>query len=101
MFSVQAIVLSTRVAHNLGQSEPLANLVISAMGIAQTLGLHKIRSQSRGTNGPPSDPHSAWFESIELEVGKRTWWQLVIQDHFSIPFTETYGTQAKPTAAGR
>jgi len=101
VFSVQAIVLSTRVAHNLGQSEPLANLVTSAIGIAQTMGLHKIRAKPKDSGDMPSGSRLAWFESVEIEVGKRTWWQLVIQDHFSIPFTETYGEYYRPKPGPR
>ncbi|KAG7101679.1 Lactose regulatory protein LAC9 like [Verticillium longisporum] len=76
MFSVQAITLVTRLGHNLGLSQVTGNLLGAAHGIARAGSVRLARSD--------------WLEQIEIEVGKRTWWQLVIQDYFSIPFTETY-----------
>ncbi|RXG45923.1 hypothetical protein VDGE_30456 [Verticillium dahliae] len=96
MFSVQAITLTTRLGHNLGLSQVTGNLLGAAHGIARCLGLHRIQQLPVPTS-IQSDPdiaigqaRSDWLEQIEIEVGKRTWWQLVIQDYFSIPFTETY-----------
>lgn len=90
VFSVQAITIATRVSHNLGYSSSTGNLLISAYGIARSLGLHRIQSPPGQTSNMPHHERSTWFELIEAEVGKRTWWQLVIQDHFSISYTETY-----------
>ena len=86
MYSVQAIVISTEVAHNLGLSDLNATLSSAAIRIAQCLGLHKI------TNSSSTDIQTAqqWHETLERELGKRVWWQLVIQDHFAISFTDTY-----------
>lgn len=85
--------IATRYAHNIGYSDSLGNMLYSMYGIAQTMGLHRI-SPSELDNTDPIKDSPEWFEKIEREVGKRTWWQLVIQDHFSIPFTETYGSSA-------
>lgn len=94
VFSIQAITVATRVAHNLGHSSLSGNLLVAAYGIARSLGLHQIHSPDspahRASPAPTLQPRPTWFEAIELEVGKRTWWQLVIQDHFSIPFSDTY-----------
>lgn len=96
VFSVQAIAIATRVAHNLGHSDSIANLLISAYGIARSLGLHRIKSPVSTLDlehpSQASASRSAWFELIEVEVGKRTWWQIVVQDHFSISFMEAYST---------
>lgn len=54
--------------------------------MAQCIGLHKISNDP--TLLPTDDAYH--YELVEIEVGKRTWWQLVIQDHFSIQFTDTY-----------
>ncbi|RNJ61061.1 hypothetical protein D7B24_003474 [Verticillium nonalfalfae] len=96
MFSVQAITLITRLGHNLGLSQVTGNLLGAAHGIARCLGLHRVQPLPVPTL-IQSDPdiaigqaRSDWLEQTEIEVGKRTWWQLVIQDYFSIPFTETY-----------
>lgn len=80
--SVQAIAICTEVAHNLGQSQLNATLLSVAIRIAETLGLHTIQ-----------DAHVEslnWEVRMEREVGKRVWCQLIIQDHFAIPFTDSY-----------
>lgn len=88
LYSIQAIVISTRIAHNLGRSDLNATLVGAAVRIAHCLGLHKISELTPdiAVNEPPQN----WYERIEVETGKRVWLQLVIQDHFQIPFTDTY-----------
>ncbi|ERS97611.1 hypothetical protein HMPREF1624_05782 [Sporothrix schenckii ATCC 58251] len=92
LYAVQAIVISTRIAHNLDRTDLNAILVGAAVRIAHCLGLHKIAD-------PVADPPDediegtevdAWHERVEIETGKRVWLQLVIQDHFQIPYTDTY-----------
>ncbi|KAK7224732.1 hypothetical protein V2G26_012735 [Clonostachys chloroleuca] len=88
LFSIQAVVISTRVAHNLGYSDLNATMVSACIRIAHCLGIHKI--------GPDHDrqagdvPVADWYKTLEAEVGHRCWAQLVIQDHFQMPFTDTY-----------
>ncbi|KAK4870435.1 hypothetical protein LT330_004783 [Penicillium expansum] len=84
--SVQAIVISTEVAHNLGLSQLNATLFNAAVRIAECLGIHKIQDPSR----KPAQNKDEWDEKVEREVGKRVWCQMIIQDHFAIPFTDTY-----------
>ncbi|KAJ5120514.1 Monooxygenase FAD-binding [Penicillium bovifimosum] len=84
--SVQAIAISTEVAHNLGLSELNATLFNAAVRIAECLGIHKI--QDDPMNVPQG--REAWDEKVEREVGKRVWCQMIIQDHFAIPFTDSY-----------
>lgn len=86
MYSVQAVVISTEVAHNLGLSQLNATLFNAAVRIAECLGIHKIKDHSRNF----SQNKDAWEERIEREVGRRVWCQMLIQDHFAIPFTDTY-----------
>ncbi|TQV91592.1 serine carboxypeptidase [Cordyceps javanica] len=86
MYSIQSIVISTRYAHNIGFSDSVTNLLASAVGIAQAMGLHRI-DRSKGDNEKLLNTP---YEKVECENGKRIWWQLVIQDYFSIPFTESY-----------
>ncbi|KAF4969314.1 hypothetical protein FSARC_3469 [Fusarium sarcochroum] len=86
VYSIQAIVLSTRVAHNLNQSNLNATLVGAAIRIAHNLGLHKIESDPKIC----VETREGWHKTIETEVGRRCWNQLVIQDYFQIPFTGTY-----------
>ncbi len=90
LYAVQAIVVSTRIAHNLDRTDLNAILVGAAVRIAHCLGLHKIAD-------PPDEDAAVgsaafnWHERVEIETGKRVWMQLVIQDHFQIVQTDTYG----------
>ena len=86
MYSVQAIALSTEVAHSLGFSDLGATLTAAAIRLSQCMGLHKI------TDPPKSKicDTEQWHEVIEIEIGKRVWCQLVIQDHFGLCFTDSY-----------
>ncbi len=86
VYSIQAIAISTRYAHNIGFSDSITNLLASAVGLAQAMGLHRIKSGEADDQQSIVTPH----ERIELENGKRLWWQLVVQDYFAIPFTESY-----------
>lgn len=80
IYALQAIAISTEVAHNLGQSQLNATLFNAAVRIAECLGLHRIEKSD-------SDD---WETKVEREIGKRVWCQMTIQDHFAIPFTESY-----------
>ena len=90
MFAIQAVIIATRFAHNIGFSSSVTNMVNSMVGIAQSIGLHRINIPDRHESLTPAQSRDLWHESIEIETGKRTWWQLVIQDHFAIPFTDSY-----------
>lgn len=80
IYSAQAIAISTEVAHNLGQSQLNATLFNAAVRIAECLGLHRIEDTIE----------QDWETRVECETGKRVWCQVTIQDHFAIPFTESY-----------
>lgn len=86
IYSVQAIVISTEVAHNLGLSHLNANLFNAAVRIAECLGVHKIKNH----RSLVTQDKDSWEERVEREVGRRVWCQMLIQDHFAIPFTDTY-----------
>lgn len=87
MFSVQAIALSTRIAHNLGQSDLNATLGGAAIRIAHCLGIHQIDAED---DILAVDTAEGWYSIVEIEVGRRCWLQLVIQDYFQIPFTNAH-----------
>lgn len=87
LYSVQAIAISTEIAHNLGFSQLNATLFSAAIRIAECLGLHKIEDSDDSTMNTPED----WYEAVEKETGKRVFCQMVIQDHFAVPFTDSYG----------
>ncbi|KAH0848269.1 hypothetical protein FOPE_02225 [Fonsecaea pedrosoi] len=85
-YAVQAIVISTEVAHNFGLSQLNATLFSAAIRIAECLGVHKIQD---GVS-PHLTAEEAWHETVEKEVGRRVWCQMIIQDYFAIPFTDSY-----------
>ncbi|KAK2752072.1 alpha-ketoglutarate dependent xanthine dioxygenase [Colletotrichum kahawae] len=87
-YSVQAIVISTEVAHNLGLSQLNATLFSAAIRMAECLGIHKITD---GSSLDLQTPDQMWEDTLQREVGRRVWLQMVIQDHFAIPFTDSYG----------
>ncbi|CAK7229803.1 hypothetical protein SCUCBS95973_007351 [Sporothrix curviconia] len=94
LYAVQAIVISTRIAHNLDRTDLNTILVGAAVRIAHCLGLHKI-ADPHAEGKENGNEHEAidvdtWHERVEIETGKRVWLQLVIQDHFQIPYTDTY-----------
>ncbi|KAL2834798.1 hypothetical protein BJY01DRAFT_238977 [Aspergillus pseudoustus] len=86
IYSIQAIIISTEVAHNLGFSQLNANLFSAAVRIAECLGLHKIEDHAINI----AQTKDEWEERVEREVGKRIWCQMLVQDHFAIPFTDSY-----------
>ncbi len=86
VYSVQAIALSTEVAHNLGLSDLNATLSAAAIRLSQCMGLHKI-SEPLWSKIETSEQ---WHETVERELGKRVWCQIVIQDHFGLCFTDSY-----------
>lgn len=87
VYSVQAIVISTEVAHNLGFSELNAVLLGSAVRIAQCLGLHKITADPP----EPAASNQSGRGRIDIELGKRVWCQMIVQDLFAIPFNGSHG----------
>jgi hypothetical protein len=97
IYSVQAIVISTEVAHNLGFSQLNATLFNAAVRIAECLGIHKIKEHTATLTHTKDE----WEERVEREVGKRVWCQMVIQDHFAIPFTDTYSISPMHFSTGR
>lgn len=85
-YAVQAIVISTEVAPNFGLSQLNATLFSAAIRIAECLGVHKIQDTISST----LTAEEAWSEAVDKEVGKRVWCQMVVQDYFAIPFTDSY-----------
>jgi hypothetical protein len=85
LFSVQAICIMTMCAHSLGFSNSQSILLASAIRIAQSLGLHRVKGEyKRPTNDLEMEAY------IQLDTGRRVWLQLRTQDWFSVPFSETY-----------
>ncbi|EPS30788.1 hypothetical protein PDE_05740 [Penicillium oxalicum 114-2] len=95
--SVQAIAISTEVAHNLGLSQLNATMFNAAVRIAECLGLHKIKDHPSSM----TQTQDQWEERVEREVGRRVWCQMIIQDHFAIPFTDTYSISPLQYSTGR
>ena len=97
MYSIQAIVISIRVAHSLGFSNTNVAMIGAAVRASHYLGLHKISegASSSSVKVDALDQKDRWYEAVEREAGKRAWWQLVTQDYLPTPFTETY-SKSKP-----
>lgn len=77
IFSCQAIATATIAAHLLGFSSSQSIHLAAAVRVAQSLGLHRIGPEAKGTK-------------TEKEIGRRVWTQLCSQDWFGIPFSESY-----------
>jgi hypothetical protein len=85
IYSIQTIACSTFCAHILGFSNSQSVMLASAVRIAQSLGLHRLSSPRRRGQQPDITADVA-----QKELGRRLWQQLVTQDWFSVPFSETY-----------
>jgi hypothetical protein len=88
LFSVQAIGTMTTCAHILGFSNTQSILIASAIRIAQSLGLHRLKGDRGEYKAPANNQERA--ACIQLETGRRVWQQMLTQDWFSVPFSETY-----------
>lgn len=77
ILSCQAIATSTISAHLLGFSNSQSIHLAAAVRIAQSLGLHRLGSETASG-------------MVEKEVGRRVWCQLCSQDWFGVPFSESY-----------
>ncbi|KAL6245104.1 hypothetical protein RBB50_007879 [Rhinocladiella similis] len=77
LYAVQAIASLTNTAHMLGHSNTQSIMLASAVRIAQSLGLHRLDEDARGSE-------------VELETGRRVWQELCTQDWFSTAFSESY-----------
>jgi hypothetical protein len=78
--SVEAIATLTISAHILGRSNSQSILLSSAGRIAQSLGLHRLNGDARGSSD----------QTRRIEAGRRVFNQLCTQDWFQIPFSESY-----------
>jgi hypothetical protein len=88
IFGVQAISTMTICAHILGFSNTQSVLLASAVRIAQSLGLHRLRSKTRQHKNLRNSKDMKAY--VLKETDQRVWQQLVTQDWFSVPFFETY-----------
>lgn len=79
--SVETIATLTIAAHILGKSNSQSVLLASAGRIAQSLGLHRL--------GTESEPISI-DQMRQREAGRRVFNQLCTQDWFQIPFSDSY-----------
>ncbi|KAF2622082.1 hypothetical protein BU25DRAFT_353134 [Macroventuria anomochaeta] len=79
--SVEAIATLTIAAHILGRSSSQSVLLSSAGRIAQSLGLHRLSTETKPVS----------IEQLrQREAGRRVFNQLCTQDWFQIPFSESY-----------
>lgn len=91
IWTVQAIAILSLCGHNVCDSDLLSNLLAVGIKIAQSLGLHCLGRRAeaitaRQQNGDDMSSPLIVAEIISLEIGKRVWWGLVLEDWFAIPF---------------
>jgi hypothetical protein len=80
LYTVQAIVTLTASSYTLGYMKAQCVLMVSAIKIAQNLGLHQLEDTT-------ADPEA---NAIQQQTSRRVWYTLVRQDYFFIPFSECY-----------
>lgn len=74
MFTCQAIAILGLCGHNVCDSDLLSSLLAIGIKHAQALGLHTLAKRRRG------------MSSMDLEMGRRVWWSLTMEDWYAIPF---------------
>jgi hypothetical protein len=96
LWTVQAIAILSLCGHNVCDSDLLSSLLALGIKMAQTLGLHSLGRRSRALevrqeSGVDMSGHLDVAEVVEVEMGKRVWWALVLEDWFAIPFRGVWG----------
>jgi len=96
LWTVQAIAILSLCGHNVCDSDLLSSLLAVGIKMAQSLGLHSLGRRSRAIEakqkrGMDLSGHVEVSEVIDVELGKRIWWALVLEDWFAIPFRGVWG----------
>ncbi|TLD36003.1 C6 zinc finger [Venturia nashicola] len=86
IYSVSAIATLTISAHILGVSNTQSVLLAGAARISQSLGLHRLGEEQASQTCSDKER----MRRRKRETGRRVWCQLLTQDWFSIPFSESY-----------
>jgi hypothetical protein len=93
IYSIEAIAVLTMSAHSLGFSSTQRTLLGGALKIAQALGLQRLGPERNSSVMPSSTSQREATRQIEL--GRRLWGQLCIQDWASISFSQMYSIQQR------
>jgi hypothetical protein len=96
LWTVQAIAILSLCGHNVCDSDLLSSLLAVGIKTAQSLGLHSLGRRSRAiekkqNQGVDLSGHMDVAEVVDVEMGKRVWWALVLEDWFAIPFRGVWG----------
>ena len=96
LWTVQAIAILSLCGHNVCDSDLLSSLLAVGIKMAQSLGLHSLGRRSRAietkqSQGVDLSSHVDVAEVVDVEMGKRVWWALVLEDWFAIPFRGVWG----------
>ena len=102
LWTVQAIAILSLCGHNVCDSDLLSSLLAVGIKMAQSLGLHSLGRRSRAietkqSQGVDLSGHVDVAEVVDVEMGKRVWWALVLEDWFAIPFRGVWGEFALET----
>lgn len=98
LWTVQAIAILSLCGHNVCDSDLLSSLLAVGIKMAQSLGLHSLGRRSRAietkqSRGVDLSGHLDVTEVVDVEMGKRVWWALVLEDWFAIPFRGVWGAR--------
>jgi hypothetical protein len=96
LWTVQAIAILSLCGHNVCDSDLLSSLLAVGIKMGQTLGLHSLGRRSsalekKQKRGEDLSGLNDVAEVIDVEIGKRVWWALVLEDWFAIPFRGVWG----------
>jgi len=96
LWTVQAIAILSLCGHNVCDSDLLSSLLAVGIKMAQSLGLHSLGRRSRAiekkqSQGVDLSGQMDVAEVVDVEMGKRVWWALVLEDWFAIPFRGVWG----------
>ncbi|KAJ5093176.1 hypothetical protein N7456_009037 [Penicillium angulare] len=83
LYTLQAIVVLNTSAYMLGYMQSQNVLNATGIRIAQNMGMHRMGSETEGLSEG----------LIHRETCRRTWYALVRQDYFFIPFSDSYGVR--------
>ncbi|ORY20999.1 hypothetical protein BCR39DRAFT_570435, partial [Naematelia encephala] len=84
IWACQAIAILALCGHNVCDSDLLSSLLAIGIKTAQTLNLHSLGRAANALVKQPGQMNAQ--RVVEVEVGKRVWWALVMEDWFAIPF---------------
>ena len=94
IWTVQAIAILTLCGHNVCESDLLSSLLAVGIKLAQTLNLHSLGKAALALAHPTVSSTNLAIRAKrvqDVEIGKRLWWALTMEDWYAIPFRGVWG----------